>query len=318
MDTDADTAVFHDGELALQARMGSREQLAAHAAKLIRTAMPDQHRQFFLQLPFVLTGSVDETGQPWASLLANPPGFIQSPDPGKLVIAALPLVSDPLYPALLPGASIALLGIEQHTRRRNRANGIVSAVGTSGFEVAIKQSFGNCAKYIQARQATFCLRDATPHTDHADTINNTTRQIIERADTFFIASAHPQAQTSSAAAHGVDVSHRGGKPGFVKITDPKTLVVPDFSGNRLFNTLGNLTLHPRAGLLFIDFATGGLLHITASAEIVFDAPALHAFTGAERLLRFTITQLQHTHCAVPLRWSNEVQYSPFVLQTGNW
>jgi predicted pyridoxine 5'-phosphate oxidase superfamily flavin-nucleotide-binding protein len=313
-----ETGVFHEGELALQSRTGAREQLASRSAKLIRDAMPDQHREFFSQLPFVLTGSVDSAGQPWASLLANPPGFMRSPDPGKLVIAALPPATDPLGNALVPGADIALLGIEQHTRRRNRANGVVTAVDDAGFAVAIKQSFGNCAKYIQARQAEYWQRDASPHTDHATALNQACQRIVERADTFFIASAHPQANTRSVAAHGVDVSHRGGKPGFVQIADRHTLVVPDFSGNRFFNTLGNLSLNPRAGLLFIDFESGGLLQIAVTAEIVFEGPTLHAFAGAERLLRFTITHLQHTCNAAPLRWNSEVQLSPFLQQTGSW
>ena len=303
---------FHQGELALQSRLGVREQVAAKSANLIRDFMPDQHRIFFSQLPFVLTGSVDSAGQPWASLLAGPPGFISSPDPVTLAIAALPHAYDPFSHNLAPGADIALLGIEQHTRRRNRANGVVTALNTSGFEVTVKQSYGNCAKYIQARQAVYWECNTTPRTRCPTAVSQAVRDIIECADTFFIASAHPQANNSSIAAHGVDVSHRGGKPGFVKIVDSQTLVVPDFSGNRLFNTLGNLALNPRGGLLFVDFASGALLRIAVTADIIFDDSMLRDFVGAERLLRFNITQIRHTVGAVALRWGAEVQFSPFL------
>ncbi len=309
---------FHDGERALQSRAGVRERLEARGSQLIRDHMPEQHRTFFAQLPFVVAGSVDEQGRPWASLLSKPPGFIRSPDPRRLSIAALPLAMDPLNSTLTGEAGIALLGIEQHTRRRNRANGRVVSVGATGFEVEVMQSFGNCPKYIQARQVEYRERESSPDGYTEPALNRAAREIIERADTFFIATAHPEANKNGAAAKGVDVSHRGGKPGFVMIDRHGALVVPDFSGNRFFNTLGNLMLNPRAGLLFIDFETGDLLYIAASAEIIFDGPMVNAFAGAERVVRFSVHFVRHTTAAVPLRWQGAVDVSPFLEQTGSW
>ncbi|MGV8990655.1 MAG: pyridoxamine 5'-phosphate oxidase family protein [Thiobacillus sp.] len=323
MNAPDDLPVFHEGERQMQARVDVRDRMAALGEQVIRRFMPEQHQIFFAQLPFVVVGSVDAAGQAWASILAHPPGFISSPDARHLLIRARPPVADPLHETLVPGARIALLGIEQHTRRRNRLNGIIERIDDAGLLVGVQQSFGNCPKYIQARQVEYVKREGTGSVHHATTLSETARQMIARADTLFIATAHPgahhgDAQSHEGNSHGVDVSHRGGKPGFVRVDYDNTLTVPDFAGNRFFNTLGNIVLNPRVGLLFIDFEIGDVLYLAADAEIVFDGPELDAFAGAERLLRLQIRHVQHVAASLPLRWGNEVQTSPFLANTGSW
>ena len=146
-------------------------------------------------------------------------------------------------------------------------------------------------------------------------LNDQDRLLIERADTFFIASAHLDVQAG--AARGVDVSHRGGRPGFVHVDDAGTLLAPDFVGNFFFNTLGNLVEYPRAGLLFVDFDSGDLLHLAVEGEIVWDGPLVAAFAGAERLLRFRIREVVRNVGALPFRWS-EAQAAAQLARTGNW
>ncbi|MEJ8847023.1 pyridoxamine 5'-phosphate oxidase family protein [Variovorax rhizosphaerae] len=296
-------APFHEGEKALQAHAGSRAKLEEVGARVIREAMPAQHRDFFSQLPFLLYGLVDGEGQPWASALAAPAGFIRSPDDRHLDIAALPMPGDPVA-ALAEGASIGLLGIQPHTRRRNRANGIVDRVYGDGFSVRITQSFGNCPKYIWPREPSFAAREGTAMpSEHADRLDAEAMRFIAQADTFFIATAHPHAQSSGAArAHGVDVSHRGGPRGFVRVVDEHTLVVPDYLGNYFFNTLGNLLLEPRAGLLFIDYDNGDLLYVAASVRIVQDEEEISAYPGAQRLLVMHVTKMLRLPAALSLRW----------------
>ena len=316
-------APFHAGERALQARAGAREIMAAAGPRVIRDFMPEQHRAFFAQLPFLLVGSLDADHQPWASVLSAPPGFAHSPDATHLRIDALPAAGDPLAGQLVPGASLGLLGIEPHTRRRNRLNGRVEALDGGGFMLAVQQSFGNCPKYIQAREPLFAPEGGTtaPPIERRAGLDAAARRLIARADTLFIASAlPPQAAAGDEAspeAQGVDVSHRGGRPGFVRVDADGTLTVPDFAGNRFFNTLGNLAVHPRAGLLFIDFETGELLHLTARAEIVWDGPEVAAFEGAERLLRLGVDTLLRRPAALPLRWG-EAELSPHLAHTGAW
>jgi len=311
-------ATFHEGELALQQRAGSMDRLAQAGPRVIRDHMPDQHREFFAQLPFLVAGSVDAQGQPWASVLAGLPGFAHSPDPRRLVVRARPLPHDPLAQTLAPGMPIGLLGIEPHTRRRNRLNGRVTQLDGDGFAVQVDQSFGNCPKYIQARKPEFTGAAPGAAAAHRlDALDDAARRMIQAADTFFIATAHPTAGRSDSPAHGVDVSHRGGKPGFVRADADSVLMVPDFLGNFFFNTLGNLAINPRCGLLFIDFETGDLLYLAARGEIVTGAREVKAFQGAQRLLRLKVTSALRVPAALPLRWGQS-QLSPALDATGSW
>lgn len=294
------TPSFHSGEEALQARAGSRERLAEVGPRVIRPAMPDTHQAFFGQLPFIVVGAVDGNGQPWASLLAGAPGFITAPADDRLRIGALPPAGDQLEDLLKAGARVGLLGIEAHTRRRNRANGRIVAVDGVGIDIHVEQSFGNCPKYIQARLAEYAPgQGARSESLEFTGLGEPVRTLVAAADTFFIASAHPD--DDGLPAHGVDVSHRGGPAGFIHI-DGDTLTVPDLAGNNYFNTLGNLLLAPRAGLLFIDFARGDLACLAADAEIVDDATALAAFPEARRLLRLHVRTSRLARQAVALRW----------------
>ncbi len=141
------------------------------------------------------------------------------------------------------------------------------------------------------------------------------RRLVAQADTFYIATAHPRSDAST-RAQGVDVSHRGGKPGFVRV-EGDVLTVPDFIGNHFFNTLGNLLLHPPCGLLFIDFETGDLLQLAARGEVVTSGEALRGFAGAQRLLRLEVLSLLRREGALPLRWG-EAELSPHLVAMGEW
>ena len=294
-DSPENLATFHEGERALQRKAGVGGRMADIGPRVIRDFMPDQHRDFFAQLPFLIVGSADDDGQPWASLLAGPPGFAGAPDPRRLTVRARPLPGSPLAAHLAPGAPLGLLGIEAHTRRRNRMNGVVGRVDADGFDVRVEQSFGNCPKYIRTRQSFFLDDAATPgEVERMTVLDASARAQVAAADTLFIASRHP--------ASGVDVSHRGGAPGFVRVDDERTLTLPDYAGNFFFNTLGNLQVDPRAGLLFIDFERGDLLHVAATARLIWDGPELAAFDGAQRLLRLTVDQVVRVTGGLPLGW----------------
>ncbi|MBX3654752.1 MAG: pyridoxamine 5'-phosphate oxidase family protein [Ramlibacter sp.] len=306
---------FHEGEQALQRRAGSFAKLDAIGPQVIRSFMPDQHRSFFAQLPFVVVGSVDAGGQPWASLLAGPPGFAHSPDPQQLVVQAKPVPGDPLAAALVPGAALGLLGIEPPTRRRNRMNGLVSAVDSQGFTVRVSQSFGNCPKYIQAREGRYTGPAMPGPVQELSTLDPAARRLLQAADTFFIATAHPT--VSGDATQGVDVSHRGGKPGFVQVLDDGSLVVPDFVGNHFFNTLGNLALNPPCGLAFVDFERGDVVQVAANGFVLWDDEHLRDYPGAPRLLRFEVLAVRRLATALPLQWG-EAELSPVLAPTGPW
>lgn len=292
---------FHPGELEAQARAGVFARGAG-----IREFMPDQHRDFFALLPYLFVAGRDAEGWPIATVLAGEAGFVRSPTPTSLSIAALPAPGDPADTSLQTGGPIGLLGLDFQTRRRNRANGVIAARGATGFEVAVAQSFGNCAKYIQTRDPQRVAANPDP-VEALSGLDQAARQLIAEADTLFIASA---------SQSGLDISHRGGRPGFVRI-DGDVLTVPDFNGNNYFNTLGNLLTEPRAALLFVDFARGGILQLQGETEIVWGGPELGLLEGAERLWRFRIARAWRRTGALPLRWS-AADPAPTTLATGIW
>ena len=331
METDTTHTVspFHPGEISIQTRLGVRERMEAIGRQVIRDFMPEQHRQFFPQLPFVVVGSLSAQGQPWASLLVGQPGFLHSPDPIHLRINAQPSFGDPLNQNLFDGAAIGLLGIELHTRRRNRMNGKVEQLDADGWSVRVLESFGNCPKYIQQRDIVLtedlaCMTAPKP-ISRSDRLDERAQAIVAMADTLFIATSYQEgdrrqsgdAEGEGANRAGADVSHRGGKPGFVRIDDERTLSFPDFVGNYFFNTLGNLLLDPRAGLLFIDFSNGDVLYLSGQVEIIWDDAELNRYPGAQRLLRFRVLQSIRVDGALPLRWSAP-QQSPVLDATGPW
>jgi len=312
---------FHAGEAAAQDRVGVRAQQEEVGRRLIRDHMPDQHRSFFEQLPLMLIGGLDERARPWASVLTGAPGFMTSPDPRHLQVKAQPASGDPLAGSIRLGTPLGLLGIVLETRRRNRLNATVRQHDAKGFTLAVDESFGNCPQYIQVRQHRWVAPpdDLPPPEDFGTHLPQGARALIEAADTFFIATASPDAE-GSAPLKGCDVSHRGGKPGFVRVTEEEggsVLTSPDFLGNFQFRTFGNLELNPLAGLLFLDFAKGDMLFLTGTATVIWDGPEVTAFAGAERLLQFTLSEGRLLRAALPLRWSAP-EPSPYVAATGSW
>ena len=296
---------FHADEQAAQ-------RLARQPAGLapIRPFMPEQHRAFFSLLPYLFTATPDARGWPMASVLTGPPGFVTSPDPATLAVEALPHDGDPAGPSFVAGAGIGLLGIDLATRRRNRANGRIVA-RDRGLTVHVSQSFGNCPQYIQTRGAAPAAREAGP-VETLSGLDEAARDLVESTDTFFVAS---RARAELGDAGGFDMSHRGGRPGFVGVRG-NTLAIPDFRGNRFFNTLGNLLGDSRAGLLFPNFDTGELLQLQGRVTIDWD-PGEGAPDGAERLWRVEVERAWRRPFAFPYR-STFGNYAPGTLHTGVW
>jgi uncharacterized protein len=308
---------FHAGERDAQARAGIDERMDDIGRRMIRAEMPDQHRSFFEAQPWLVLGARDEEGQPWASILAGAVGFVSSPAADVLSVAALPAAGDPIDACLVPGAGVGVLGIELSTRRRNRANGSVRGRSDTGFVIGVEQSFGNCPKYIQKRDLSTIVTGANEapfETRVLRVLDEGMRRSLRTTDTFFLASAGP------ARAHdrGCDVSHRGGLPGFVSVSeDGSTITWPDFEGNYMFNTLGNLLLEPRAALVVPDFATGDLLQIAGTAEIIWSGPDVDAFEGAQRLVRLHVDRAVLRARALSLG-GELLQLSPALKNTGTW
>jgi len=307
---------FHQGEQEMQRRNGKRAAMEAFGRRVIRPFMPEQHREFYAQLPFIAAGAADADGWPWATLLTGAPGFIHSPDPEHLTITLSDIADDPVQSAFHAGTPIGLLGIELHSRRRNRVNGRIAALSEDALTLKVDQSFGNCPQYIQLRHFKEASPTAPPRqSQRINDLSGKPQALIEATDIFFVSSHLPTG--ANPEREGVDISHRGGRPGFVHV-DGNRLTIPEFPGNNHFNTLGNFLLNPRAGLLFPDFETGALLQLTGTVELLeADDPSIATFQGAERGWRFTFHSGTWTENALPFR-AKRGAYSANTMMTDTW
>ncbi len=308
--------VFHPGEQAMQRLLGVQEKMRVLGSRVIRDYMPEQHRDFFAGLQSLYVGGEDAQGDVWASVLHGETGFIASPDERTLVTslseesrhAVLP--DDPIHEALRAGAQLGLLGIEFHSRRRNRVNVRVSAVNGETLTLHVEQSFGNCAKYIQQRDIVD-LGTGQPRSEAITGMTAQSRAMVAGADTIFLATRYRQkdsaADLDEARRNGFDMSHRGGRPGFVVWADDR-LWIPDYPGNRFFNTYGNLLLDPAMGLLVMDFANGSYLQLSGQADVVLE-PRRIPIADVERAIAFQVRKGVIHHGALPWRFS-AAEYSP--------
>lgn len=290
---------FHSGELAAQKRAGVNG-LAARVAPFIRDFMPDQHRAFYQAQPFLVAASSDAQGRVWTTVIEGENGFISSPDSSTLSLATTIDPQDPLSEAILDGTEIGVVGIELATRRRNRFSGRTHRT-KEGFAIEIRQAFGNCPKYINERE--WWRVDTSAHDAIAsDELTPEQMTLIASADTLFVGSGRNGSQ--NAVSDGYDASHRGGEPGFVQVAGPTRLRIPDYSGNNFFNTIGNLLEDPRIGLLFVDFANGGLLQVSGRATIDW-TPKEARDPNILRVIDVEIDAVIDRPAALSLRWTAE-------------
>ena len=295
---------FHAGEQLVQERLGVRD-IEDWARRVVRNHLPEEHRVFHTALPFLVASARDSQGRPWVTLLEGPEGFVSSPDSQHLVINSKPVHGDALEGSFETGADVGILGIELSTRRRNRVNGRVSGSDASAFTFRVGQSFGNCPQYIRERNWRRVDDKPAGKNVRGTKLTPFQRKWIESADTFFIGTGYHGQEESP--TFGMDASHRGGERGFVHFLNETEVRFPDYAGNNHFNTIGNLTIDPRAGYLFIDFETGSLLQLTGTATIDWDSEELADFPGARRLVSLSIEEVVELPGAISLRWDTDAE-----------
>jgi len=267
---------FHSGEIGVQTRAGVRD-IAQKVSRVISTTLPPNVEYFLEMHEMVIMGSLNSNNRVQASVLTGNPGFIRALDERTISIDAAPIHGDPLTENLKKRYEIGMLAIELATRHRLKVKGKAQILNGIIY-LTVNRAYAQCPKYIQARKA------------------------VSIPSEIFIASYHEES--------GVDVSHRGGNPGFIKVLNENKIVFPDYSGNSMFNTLGNISVNPEVGLLFIDFDNGSAIQIMGEAKIIWDVDRVAEFAGAERLVEFEIYGVVHTQSAVPIKWQF-LDYSPF-------
>jgi predicted pyridoxine 5'-phosphate oxidase superfamily flavin-nucleotide-binding protein len=248
---------YNEGEREMQRRAGTR-RAAETIGGGIGVELPRGADRFLARQRLAVAASLDADGRVWASLLAGPPGFVQPVDRRLLRLAARSVPGDPLPGNLEARPELGLLVLDPTTRQRMRFNGR-GMLRPEGIFLLADQVYGNCPKYIQLRRPEADGEPAAGPPRRSTTLDERQRFAIARADTFFVGSFHP--------GGGADASHRGGRPGFVRVLGDDRLAFDNYSGNGMFNTLGNLVAHPRAGLLFLDFETGDVLQVAGRARI---------------------------------------------------
>ena len=294
-------SIYHSGEIKIQREAGAVEA-AAGMERQVLPFIAHLYVDFIQSQRYVFVGAADNDGMAWGSILSGEPGFMRVINEKTLRIEAHPDGEDPISANFRDGIEVGLLLLDFSTRRRLRVNGSVT-MGEGDFSVLTRQVYANCTRYIQSRgcesgaEASLSPRE----TYRATSLTPEQRERIEKADTFFVASYHP--------AGGADISHRGGYPGFIQAVDAETIIWPDYNGNGMFNSLGNIVENPACGFLFLDFETGGTLQLSGNAEIIRDSGQAESFPGAERIVKFRIGKIVERENATALRWSF-IEYSP--------
>ncbi len=301
--------LYHKGELAVQQRANETE-MADMNGGAVDKRIPAGALRFIEQQPMAVIGSIDPDGRVWASVLFGQPGFLRALDEHTLEIdhsQPRSAKDDPLWTNLGGNPSVGLLVIELGSRRRLRVNGRARKVCDERTIIDVERAYPNCPKYIQRRDwkipAAEQQINATPSAQGKE-LSAAQKTLIAGADTFFVASAHPD--------HGVDASHRGGHPGFIQLLNDRQIRIPDFAGNSMFNTLGNFASYPYAGLVFIDFERGRLLQLTGRPEILWDLDDPDEETGGtRRYWQFDISGWQESALPFQLAWEL-LDASPFI------
>ncbi|MFS0726966.1 pyridoxamine 5'-phosphate oxidase family protein [Paenibacillus sp. 1P07SE] len=293
----AEAHVYHEGELAVQRRTGE-EAAARQNGRTIRNELPAGAVRLFQDQTFAIVSSTDKLGKVWCSCITGEPGFIRVIDAQTIQLTAGPVEGDPFLPNVKLQPEIGILVIDLLKKRRVRMNGQGMLDANHHLIVKVEQAYGNCPKYIQKRtceEGSSMLRLPGISTRERF-LSGAQREWIRNADTFFIGSAH--------ASGKADASHRGGSPGFVQMEDERVLIFPDYVGNSMYNTLGNIHTNPQTGLLFMDFTNGHTLQLTGRSAIIWDQEAEALIPSAERLVRFELEEVLFTQNLTKIRWES--------------
>lgn len=293
---------FHPGERAVQARTGEAE-MALQTGKMLSNEIQQGAMHWLARQSFAAATTVDPRGRVWTTILAGEAGFLEAKDRQTLAVRASTSDADPLFENLRDDPRLGLVVMDLEARRRLRLNG-EARLTTDGLLLTVAESYPNCPKFIHRRELLSVEPEPTaPEPTRGQTLTESHRHLIAGADTLFVGSANPEGL--------LDASHRGGAPGFVEVVNDHTLRVPDYEGNGLYNTLGNIAVNPSAGLAFFDFETSTVLALTGLATLEWSSPLGEARTGGtKRSWTFDVEEWRAYPLPVTLEWQR-LDPSPF-------
>ncbi len=289
---------FHPGEVEVQVASGSDPlQYELWAARTIEPDFTNKEVGFVEGCTFAAGASVDDSGRPWASVLFAAGAQLFTVNSSSVVsIACPPDNGDPLLANLDDNGQLGILFFDPHIRRRAKSMGRAEILADGRIRYSLTRYFGLCPKYIHLREhepQTTCA--ALTPAIASRVLSDTDRDQLGRSDTAFLASFYPD--------HGADVTHRGGNPGFIRVLGETRIEIPDYPGNGMFNTLGNLKMDPRLGLTDINFSSGRTLHLTGRATVSDDVDA-QRHPGATRVINLEVERVvvSHAHTGI---WTDQ-------------
>ena len=289
--------------------------------------------------PLIAIGTLDKQGRPWTTLWGGEKGISQPIAQGILgVRSQVVRQHDPVVEELVGkegdgtvvreegrGRMVSGLTIDLETRKRTKLYGRMVAGALSMREdeatetqqyvaevqlvLKIEQSLGNCPKYLNKKHVE--LAESNPQlVSNSPQLPQHALDLLSKADLFSLSSAYHD--------QDMDTNHRGGPAGFVRVisNNPSGAVLcyPEYSGNRLYQTLGNLKVNPVIGICLPDFDTGDMLYLTGTTEILIGPDAAKVLPRSNLAVKITTTAARFVATALPFRGvpGESSPYNPVV------
>nr|POF04565.1 hypothetical protein CFP56_56046 [Quercus suber] len=274
--------------------------------------------------PLIAVGTLDSDNKPWTTIWGGQPGLAQALGGNALGIKTqVARRHDPVVEELVgkevggevkredgKGRMVSGVTMDLNARKRVKFFGrmVAGALGSAengetgedGAQVQlvlnIEQSLGNCPKYINCKTLEPAI--SAPELIHSGPcLSQRGLDLLDKADVFFISSSNRN--------DDMDTNHRGGPSGFIRTTTDNpsgtVLYLPEYSGNRLYQTLGNLLVNPLAGLCVPDFISGDVLYMTGNTEILIADAATKVLPRSNLVVKFTVTDSRYVSSALPFR-----------------
>ena len=316
----------HEGELFVQKKRHTPSNMPMRVAGIISDDMPDQHSEFFSHLNYFGISTIDIDGRPWATIIVgSPTTLIHVISEIQLNISVILPKGDPFLSSVMNTSDVtcryfAGIGVDFTNRRRNKVAGFIDTSNlvndTLHMSLLTNENLGNCPKYITVRKLEYYKRNPQIAADYRNTdkisFNQECLNIINQASTIFLATRHTSPISDNTSDLGLN--HRGGYPGFVRTYEENGhtyIVIPDYSGNRFYQSLGNIETDRVAGVVFPCFTSGDMLHVTGIAENIYDDEAELIMPRITLITRIKLTGYVWIKEALNLKLIGPEQYSPY-------
>ncbi|KAK3316091.1 hypothetical protein B0H66DRAFT_277377 [Apodospora peruviana] len=316
-------------------------EVAAHALLKVQTSrqynptnsgLAYSHGYRVSESPLVAVGTLDVQGRPWTSLLGGEKGFARPVAKNVLAMQSLvDSVHDPVVRAFFSGAGekgeeiarletgkmMSGLSVDLETRDRVKVAGkmVVASCAASNNEVGVmrkmqmamvvEEALGNCPKYMNRKEIRAHLPRPELVSDGELPLPPQALKLLEKADMFFLSTTNGET---------MDTNHRGGEAGFVRVlsndAEEVVLVYPEYSGNQLYQSLGNLQVRPLIGVVVPDYETSDVLYLTGETELLVGGKAAEMMPHAKVVVKIIVKEARFVRDGLSFR-GTKIDQSPY-------